>query len=55
MGSLVVISQNVIDFLAPEIQRHEQASAWLSAQGAARCLASRTLGLALHNMPLNPI
>ncbi len=25
MGSLVVISQNVIDFLAPEIQRHGQA------------------------------
>ena len=25
MGSLIVISQNVIDFLAPEIQRHGQA------------------------------
>lgn len=25
MGSLVVISQNVIDFLAPDVQRHGQA------------------------------
>lgn len=25
MGGLVVITQNVIDFLAPEVQRHGQA------------------------------